>query len=74
MNELELTYQTILKEYGLTLNRKEFAQLMKKSVGWVDHRIRDGVGLPRYKKEGRAVIFPSLEVAKWLLNGNIETV
>lgn len=74
MNELELTYKSLLEEYGFSVDRKKLAEITNKSVQWVDMRLRDGVGLPKYKKEGRAVIFPTIEVAKWLTTGNIETV
>jgi len=74
MNELELTYKSLLEKYGFSLNRHSLAEVAGRSVQWVDLRIRDGAGLPRFKKEGRAVIFPTIEVAKWLTTGNIATV
>jgi len=73
MTELELTYRTLIEKYGMSITREEMAEITKRSLGWVDLRLKEGVGLPRFKKEGRAVLFPTLEVAKWLTSGNIQT-
>ena len=74
MSTYERILQDLKKQYGKSaLNLKELAKELGVSVNTVRLGIRQGKGMPKYKKIGggkerQTVVFPLLEVAKFLAN------
>lgn len=70
-NTQKLYFDDLKKQYGkLALNRAELAQVMNISLSFLDKLLREGVGLPEYKRIGRSqkprIVFPIASVAKFL--------
>ena len=67
MNEL---IQYLTAKYKLGLSREELAYELRVSVSTIDRLIKQGVGLPSYKRIGMGIrariIFPVHEVAIFL--------
>lgn len=74
MSNYEQTLKDLKKQYGKSaLNLKELASELGVSVNTVRLGIRQGKGMPKYKKIGggttrQTVVFPLLEVARFLTN------
>ncbi|QKJ22317.1 hypothetical protein [Poseidonibacter lekithochrous] len=64
-------YTTLLFfKYGITLTKKELAEVLKKSEQTIDRRIKECSDIPAYKRSGigknASYIFPIVEVSKYL--------
>ena len=58
--------------YGLSLTKKEFAEVIKKAEITIERRIKAGTNVPEYIKSSdgnkSSFIFPNFEVALYLSN------
>lgn len=76
---IEKTYQYLIKKYDrITIGKKEMAVELNVSESTLDTYISKGIGLPRYKKLGKAknarVAFNIYDVAVFLNSELIETL
>ena len=67
----EIIYQGLKEKYKkTTISKAEYADEVGQCVGTVDRRIKDKIGLPPYKKLGKAknakVVFNIIDVARFL--------
>ena len=64
-------------KYGMTLTKKEFAEVIKKSQATINRRIKEGYNIPSYLKTSKGknacYIFTAFEVAKYLSENTIKT-
>jgi len=70
-NKQELIYQDLRARYKrATISKAEYADEVGQCVGTIDRRIKDKIGLPPYKKLGKAknakVVFTIIDVAEFL--------
>jgi len=78
-NSIEKTYLYLKAKYDRTvIGKKEMANELNVSQSTLDLYISKGIGIPRYKKLGKAknarVIFNILDVAIFLNSELIETL
>jgi len=64
-------YEDLKSRYKrITISKAEYANEVGQCVGTVDRRIKDKIGLPPYKKLGKAknakVVFNIIDVAEYL--------
>lgn len=66
----------LYKEYGFSLSKSNFAEVIKKSEQTVDRRIKEARNIPAFIKSGNgskaSYIFPIIEVAEYLANKTIK--
>jgi len=66
----------LYKEYGFSLSKSNFAEVIKKSEQTVDRRIKEARNIPAFIKSGdgskSSYIFPVIEVAEYLANKTIK--
>ena len=67
----KLIYEDLKSRYKrITITKAEYANEVGQCVGTVDRRIKDKIGLPPYKKLGKAknakVVFNIIDVAEFL--------
>lgn len=75
--EETLYYNDLKEQFGkLALNRSELAQVLDLSLSFVDKLLREGIGLPEYKRIGRSqkprIVFPIGAVAKFLATSSTQ--
>ena len=75
----ENTYTYLRKKYNrAVLSKREIAQELNISLSTLDSYMAQGIGLPKYKKLGKAknarVIFNIYDVAIYLNSEKIETM
>lgn len=60
----------LYKEYGFSLSKSNFADVIRKSEQTVDRRIKEARNIPSYIKSSKGTkasyIFPIIEVAEYL--------
>lgn len=63
--------------YTLFISKKQYAKIAKCSVSKVDINIKNGYGLPNYKKMGTAknaqVLFSLIDVANYFASQTVQT-
>lgn len=69
---LEKTEEKLVSQYGLTLTKKQLAEVLQVSVSSINNYIVKGEGIPGYVKVGTGkngkVLFPAFNVAEYLSN------
>lgn len=64
-------------KYGLTIDKKQYAEIIGASVSTINNYISKGYGVPDYQKLGNAknskVLFTLRNVAKYLASQTVKT-
>lgn len=72
--DVELIFKELHKTYGtFDLTKKQLGIVLGCSLSTIDKRIHLGLNIPRYRKspEGGSVMFPILDIAKFIVRSNI---
>jgi len=78
-SSVEATYSYLKSKYNKTvIGKKEMAEELNIALSTLDLYLSKGIGLPRYKKLGRAknarVVFNLYDIALYLNSEKIETL
>jgi len=73
--KFEMQYSSLVKKYNKeAITIKELSNELSVSVSTIHNYIARGIGIPKYKKLGKAknakIVFPLIEVAEFLVNTN----
>ena len=76
--EAIVIYSELLSQgYGLMVDKKDYAKIVKSSTSSIDNYMSKGYGCPDYKKLGNAknakVLFSLIDIANYLASQTIRT-